>query len=192
MRILILNGSPRKNGKIAQILHLINNRTEQDDTVAYYDVCDLHFNSCVGCMACRKNSKCILKADDGHKIADEINNCDVLIVGTPVYWGNMNGDLKRLFDRLAGIMMGETQMGIPKPLQKGKKAYIVVSCTTPFPFNIFAGQSTKAISSLKEILSYSGFKIKEKIVLPGTKGMKELPKKIVNKANKIARKSKKI
>ena len=31
-------------------------------------------------------------------------------VRVPVYWGNMSGDLKRLFDRLVGVMMGESSM----------------------------------------------------------------------------------
>lgn len=35
----------------------------------------------------------------------------MIIVGTPVYWGNMNGKLKSLFDRLVGIMMAESKSG---------------------------------------------------------------------------------
>ena len=78
-----------------------------------------------------------------------------------------------------------TKLGIPKPLLKGKKAYIVVTCTTPFPFNILAGQSTKAISAIKEVLATAGFKIKGKFVLAGTKDMGEISQRNVRKVNKI-------
>ena len=55
---------------------------------------------------------CILPADDAHIIAEEIKNCDMLIAGTPVYWGNMNGKLKALFDRLVYVLMKESKRGI--------------------------------------------------------------------------------
>lgn len=35
----------------------------------------------------------------------------MIIVGTPVYWGNMNEKLKSLFDRLVGVMMAESKSG---------------------------------------------------------------------------------
>ena len=85
-------------------------------------------------------------------------------------------------------MMGENKMGIPIPLLKGKKAIVVNTCTTPFPFNILAGQSTKAYTAVKEILSYSGIKIKGKLMIGGTKNMGELPAKYLKRAEKLAAK----
>ncbi|MGN0731170.1 MAG: flavodoxin family protein [Treponema sp.] len=188
MNILILNGSPRANGKISQILHYIEKEAcGNGHSVTFIDAHSLSFLSCKGCMACRSKTQCILPADDAHKIADLIQKCDAIVVGSPVYWGNISGELKRLFDRLVGVMMGESKMGLPLPLHKGKNAVIVTACTTPFPFNVLAEQTTKAVKALKEILSYSGFKIKAKIILPGTKGMKELPPKIEKKSRRAAK-----
>jgi len=96
-------------------------------------------------------------------------------VAAPVYWGNMPGTLKMLFDRMVYAMMGESKLGIPKPLHKGKDAYIITSCTTPFPFNIFCRQTSGLVAALKEILGTSGFKIRGKVVIPGTKAKKGLP-----------------
>ena len=141
-----------------------------NNQIIWHDVCDLNFDFCKGCMACRSKSNCVLREDDAHKIAAEVQNCSVLIVGTPVYWGNMNGKLKSLFDRIVYVMMGESKFGIPLPLNKKKKAIIVTSCTTPFPFNYLCRQSTGATKALKEILKYSGFKIIRTKNLAGTKG----------------------
>ena len=188
MNVLILNGSPRTYGKISRILHCIEKTAlENGNEVTFVDVHSLSFSSCIGCMACRSKSLCVLPPDDAHRIALLLQKCDVLVAGSPVYWGNISGDLKRLFDRLVGVMMGETKLGMPLPLHKGKCALVVTSCTTPFPFNVLAGQSTKAVRAMKEILSYSGFKIFGKIVLPGTKGMKELPPRVEKKAHTLAK-----
>ena len=125
--------------------------------------------------------------DDGHRIADSIKKCDGMIVGTPVYWGNMNGQLKCLFDRMVGIMMGESKYGIPLPLRKGKKAAIITTCTTPFPFNRLAHQSTGAERALREILKSSGFKVCAKIAVSGTKGKNEPPERAFKKARKCGK-----
>lgn len=190
MKILIINASPRKNGKISKMLHLIEKSAieKTENEVHFFDVKDLVFSSCIGCMACRSMKHCVLQNDDAHKIALEFEWCDKVVVGSPTYWGNINGELKRLFDRLVGVLMGESKLGLPLPLHKGKKAVLVTSCTTPFPFNVLAKQSTKAINAMKEILCYSGFKIQSKIVLPGTKSMKDLPEKIQKKCQKVGRK----
>ena len=172
MKILVLNGSPRKNGNVSRLLKkeadkLLNKNPGAE--IIWENVCDLNFAFCHGCMACRSKGTCILPEDDAHKIEKEIKECDLLIAGTPVYWGNMNGKLKCLFDRLVAVMMGESKLGIPLPLHKGKKAIIVTSCTTPFPFNYICGQSTGAVRAVREFLKSSGFKVIRKINLSNTK-----------------------
>lgn len=172
MTILILNGSPRKNGNVAHLLKKESDKMlkkNPDTQIIWENVSDLNFNFCHGCMACRSKATCVLPQDDAHKIEKEIKECDMLIVGTPVYWGNMNGKLKCLFDRLVAVMMGESKHGIPLPLHKGKKAIIVTSCTTPFPFNYICGQSTGTVRAVREVLKSSGFKVIKKINLSNTK-----------------------
>ena len=164
MKILVLNGSPRQNGTVGKTLQsLLNEYKNDENQIVFHNVQDLTFDFCKGCMACRKNGKCPLPQDSAHQIAQEINWCDLLIIGSPVYWGNINGKLKALFDRLVGTLMTESKNGIPQPLQKGKKSIIFTSCRTPYPFNYLFGQSTGAERALKEILNYSGFKIIKKV-----------------------------
>lgn len=189
MNVLLLNGSPRKTGKLSQILHTMEKRLQADGCeTEFIDVNSLHFKCCIGCMKCREGGKCILPQDDAHHIGEALQNCDAVIVGSPVYWGNINGKLKCLFDRQVAVMMGESKSGIPVPLLKGKKALIVNTCTTPFPFNILAGQSTKAYTAVKEILSYSGIKIKGKLMIAGTKTMENLPPQVLKSAEKLIEK----
>lgn len=184
MRVLVINGSPRKRGNIATMLHSIADHIEGAD-VHWYDVNDLNVRPCTGCMRCRSTRICILPEDDAHKIAEEMNLCDILLLGTPVYWGNMSGQMKVVFDRIVPTLMDETKRGIPIPLHKGKKAVIVTACTTIWPISVLFHQTTNALHAMKEILRYSGFKVVGKLVLSGTKGRTEIPQKILDKGKRL-------
>lgn len=151
--ILIINGSPRRNGNISKMLENIKEEAEkQGANVSAIHIHDLQVKPCTGCMSCRKNLQCILPADGAQSTLQLINTCDILVIGSPCYWGNIPGELKTLFDRIVYGMMGESPKGIPQPLHKGKKAIIVSTCTTPYPFNILFNQTRGTVKALKEIL----------------------------------------
>ena len=182
MNVLVLNASPRRHGTISQAVERFADGAccshlgdfSDDTQIEIVNVSDLKFAPCRGCMQCRKCGACCLPEDDAHRVAEKIFDCDVLVVAAPVYWGNMPGTLKALFDRMVYALMGESRLGVPKPLHKGKDAYIITSCTTPFPFNFFCRQTSGMVAALKEILGTAGFKIKGKVVIPGTKAQNGL------------------
>lgn len=187
MNVLILNGSAKKNGTVSKILEEIRSNLSESANVELVNVYDLKFKPCLGCMKCRTTNTCILPQDDAHLFAEKINKCDAIIVGTPTYWANMNGLLKMLFDRVVPVFMGESPLGIPQAKQKGKQAVIVTACTSPFPFNIIAGQSSGAIRAVKEVLHSGGFKIMGTICQAGTKNRKDVSESTLRKARQIAK-----
>lgn len=170
MKVLVINGSPRKKGNVARMLAAVREEAEERGfDVTCLSVSDLKVAPCTGCMVCRSRLSCVLPEDDAQRVLGLIEACDVLVVGAPCYWGNMPGQLKVLFDRIVYGMMGESASGIPKPLHKGKKAILVAACTTLFPFNILFGQSQGVVRALKEILKWSGFKVVAAVQQGGTK-----------------------
>lgn len=185
MRVLVINGSPRKKGHVATMLHSVADHIEGAD-VHWFDVNDLHVHPCTGCMRCRETRRCVLPEDDGHKIADEVKQCDAMILGTPVYWGNMSGQMKLVFDRIVPSMMDEPKNGFPIALHKGKKAVIVTACTTIWPFSYICRETTNALHAMKEILGYSGFKTVGKLVLSGTRKKTSVPVRLLNKGKRLA------
>ena len=58
---------------------------------------DIRF--CIGCLACQKTQKCVLK-DDAVEIAEKVKNADTLVFATPIYYYEMSGQMKTLLDRL--------------------------------------------------------------------------------------------
>lgn len=179
MNVLMLNGSPRKRGNISLMMEAVRLEAEElGADVSLIQVSELQVKPCTGCMACRTRQECVLPADDAQRILRLIRACDVLVIGAPSYWGNMPGTLKLLFDRMVYGLMGESSNGLPLPLQKGKKAILLTTCTTPYPFNILFNQSRGTVKALKEIMKWSGFKVAASIEKGGTRkspvGEKEL------------------
>lgn len=159
MKLLIINGSPREHGNIARMLEVIKEEAEANGALTtYVQISSLRVEPCKGCMSCRKNRDCVLPQDDAPWVIQQLRDCDVLVIGAPCYWGNMPGQLKVLFDRIVYGLIGEDKRGLPVPLHKGKKAMVVSTCTTPYPFNILFHQSRGTVRALKEILRWSGFK----------------------------------
>ena len=54
---------------------------------------------CIGCLACQKTQKCVLK-DDAAEIAEKVKNADTLVFVTPIYYYEMSGQMKTLLDRM--------------------------------------------------------------------------------------------
>lgn len=169
--ILILNGSPRPNGIVGRSLDTIRRAAENAgarcERVDIY-ACNIH--PCVGCMKCRKSGVCSLPHDDAHTIAEKIAAADILVVGTPTYWGGMSAQLKMALERMVPLFMGESPRGLPQPRMKGRRAIVVAACTTPWPFNILMHQSRGAVRSLREVLSTGGMKVGA-VEIAGTKSL---------------------
>lgn len=188
MNVLILNGSPRKHGNIARMLSAIESEVVSlGGNVTALCISDLQVKPCTGCMACRKKGSCVLPEDDAQLILRRIQACDLLVIGSPCYWGNIPGQLKILFDRLVYGLMGESKSGFPLPLHKGKQAILVATCTTPFPCNLLFRQSRGTIRALREIVKWSGFKVAGTLEVAGTRE-KEVSQKELDKCRKMVRK----
>ncbi|MGM9869355.1 MAG: flavodoxin family protein [Sodaliphilus sp.] len=169
MKILMLNASPRVNGNISKMLHIIAQECEANGAeVELIRVQDLKVHPCMACMKCRSSLQCVLPADDAQRILALMAQSDALVVGAPCYWGNMPGTLKMLFDRMVYGMMGENSLAIPQPLHKGKRCVIVTASSTMWPFNILANQTRGVVRALKEILGWSGLKCVATIQKAGT------------------------
>ena len=188
MKILIINGSPRKKGLISQMLGIMQAEGEQrGGQVQLVYTNDLTIKPCIGCMACRTKGKCVLGEDDSQRVLKMMQEADAIIMGAPCYWGNIPGQMKLLFDRIVYGMMRDTPR-FPEPLMKGKKCILLSTCTTPWPWNILFKQSRGAIRAMSEICRYSGFKIVATIERGGTVMHPELSEKDKQKCRKAIRK----
>ena len=188
MKLLVINASPRRSGCVSSMLGIVKTAAEADGAeVSVIRVADLSVRSCTGCMSCRSKLECVLPEDDAQRVLRLIREADAVVIGTPCYWGNIPGNLKVLFDRMVYGLMGESRRGMPLPLHKGKRAAIIATCSTPWPFNILFRQSRGAVNALREILKWSGFRIVATVEKGGTKASPALTERDRRACTKVTR-----
>lgn len=97
---------------------MIKGAEDAGHNVIKHYISDLDVHPCQGCGVCTQGKDCVFK-DDGLKVTHEIAEAEGLIVSTPIYFGQMTGDLKVLLGRLFGITNNPLI-----PLTAGKVALI--------------------------------------------------------------------
>ena len=88
MNILLLSGSPRKNGNTNALLaELAAGIAEAGrHTVQTVDVTRLNIRPCLGCDGCKRGGKVCVQKDDSQGLMEQLRQADCIVFGTPVYW----------------------------------------------------------------------------------------------------------
>lgn len=97
MKTLIFNGSPRKNGETAFMIETL--KKELGGEFREVNAYTADVRPCVDCRWCFKNKGCAIK-DEMQEIFDYIEECDHVIIASPVYFEEITGMLLSLFSRL--------------------------------------------------------------------------------------------
>ncbi|SDE29816.1 flavodoxin family protein [Sporomusa acidovorans] len=106
MNVLAINGSPRKNWNTAILLNkVLAGAASQGAQTELIHLYDLNFKGCRSCFACKvKNGKsygkCALQ-DDLTPVLKKVEQADALILGSPIYFGNVTGEMRSFMERLA-------------------------------------------------------------------------------------------
>ncbi|MBQ9827152.1 MAG: flavodoxin family protein [Lachnospiraceae bacterium] len=100
-RILILTGSPRKNGNTDRLAASFAEGAGKHNEVKIISVHDLDINPCTGCNCCylSEGNKCF-QNDDMAEVYDAMSEADVLVIASPVYFYGLSAQLKAMIDRL--------------------------------------------------------------------------------------------
>lgn len=99
-KIVVLSGSPRKGGNSDLLCNqFILGAEEAGHQVEKIFLRDKQINHCVACGACQGNGGRCTQNDDMAEILDKMIRADVIVMATPVYFFNMNGQMKTLIDR---------------------------------------------------------------------------------------------
>ena len=100
MKVLMINGSPNRDGATAKALKEMETIFKENDIeVVNVLVGNKAIRGCVDCGGCRKINGCVF-SDGVNEIAKEFETADGLVVGTPVYYASANATLIAVLDRL--------------------------------------------------------------------------------------------
>ena len=100
MKVLIINGSPRKNGNTSLAVNeLVKTFNAEGIETEVCQVGNKDIRGCVACGGCFQKGKCVFN-DIVNELAPKFEEADGLIVASPVYYASANATLIACLDRL--------------------------------------------------------------------------------------------
>ncbi len=127
MKVMAFNGSPRKKWNTATLLEkALEGAASQGAETELIHLYDLTFKGCMSCFACKTKGgksygRCAVK-DDLEPILRRVKKADSIILGSPVYYGTVSGEMRSFMERLMFPNMTYTdppQSLFPKKINTG-------------------------------------------------------------------------
>lgn len=103
MRVLLINGSPRRKGNTFTALSEVAKTLEQQGIeTEIVQIGAKGVRGCVACNQCKIKSlgRCVFDDDVCNSIVEKLDMVDAIIVGSPVYYGQPNGSVLALIQRM--------------------------------------------------------------------------------------------
>ena len=101
MKVLLINGSPHKEGCTFTALSEIKDQLEKEgiDSEIFW-IGNKPVRGCIACGRCGTLEKCAFDDDVANEIVEKMLESDGLIIGSPVYYAGPNGALCAILDRV--------------------------------------------------------------------------------------------
>jgi multimeric flavodoxin WrbA len=105
MKIMAFNGSPRKKHNTATLLQkALEGAASRGANTELINLYDLFYKGCISCFACKTRGgksygRCAVE-DDLTAIFREVEKADAIILGSPIYYGTVSGEMKSFMERL--------------------------------------------------------------------------------------------
>lgn len=103
MKVLLINGSARHNGNTFLALKEIAGQLEKqgiESEIVQIGVKPVR--GCIACYQCKQKAleRCVFDDDLCNRVNEKMADCDALIIGSPVYYGQPNGSVLALMQRM--------------------------------------------------------------------------------------------
>jgi multimeric flavodoxin WrbA len=104
MKVIAINGSPRKNWNTATLLEkALEGAASEGAETEIIHLYDLNFKGCTSCFACKLKEgksygKCAMH-DDLTLVLERLKEVDAVILGSPIYLGNSTGEMRSFMER---------------------------------------------------------------------------------------------
>ena len=108
-KIVILNGSPRRNGNTSALVKAFTQGAESaGNTVTEFFLDSMEIHGCRGCFGGHSSQECpCVQKDDMSQIYPAVKESDVVVLATPLYYWNMSGQIRTAIDRLFALEEGD-------------------------------------------------------------------------------------
>ena len=155
-KIVVINGSPRKNGNTARMIEAFEEKAEgRGANVVVFEVATSNVGGCHACETCFKSGKACTYDDDFNTIAPDILDADGIVFACPTYWYSFPGQIKNVIDKLYSFCIGEKDIA-------GKKTALICCCEED-ELDVMDGIS-KPLDRIAALLKWD---IVGKVLVPG-------------------------
>ncbi|MDR1049717.1 MAG: flavodoxin family protein [Deltaproteobacteria bacterium] len=134
-RVVAVNGGPRKNGNTARLLEeALSGAARQGAATETVHLYDLNFKGCRSCFWCKTKEnylagRCAQK-DGLSPVLDLLADSTGVVMGSPIYLGDVTGALRALFERFVFINLAY-DLDAPSVLKKGPSVGLVYTMNIP-------------------------------------------------------------
>ncbi len=166
-KVIVLNGSPRKNFNTAKLLKEAQKGAESVGAeVEYFNLYEYNFLGCRSCFACQRKGSttegiCAIN-DDIKPILEKCINADAIIIGTPVYFSYPTGVFRSFVERLMfanhTYMVDKEHGGLQRRLDKVIPTGVIFTMNCPeqlaseINYHTILGEN---VNSLNHIMGYA-------------------------------------
>lgn len=108
MKVIAINGSPRREGNTFGALKIVCEGLEKEGIeTEIINIGTKRFSGCINCGQCwqKQNKRCSVDNDGMNEILEKIYSADGVIIGSPVYFNNVTTEVKALIDRAGTVAM---------------------------------------------------------------------------------------
>lgn len=121
-KIVVITGSPRKNGNsFAMTDAFIKAAEAKGHTVTRFDAALKKLDGCHACETCYSTGKACSFDDEFNTLAPAILEADVIVFTMPVYWYSIPAQIKNVIDRLFSFVVGGKDIS-------GKECALIACC----------------------------------------------------------------
>ena len=130
-RILVLSGSPKKNGNTATLIEWFCEGASSlgaDIEIIRTAFLKYKSNGCISCRRCQKfeGYECAVN-DDAKPVLTKIAKADVIVMATPLYFFSASAQLKLIFDRMFSLYKWDNDAGTMETPLMGKTMILLAS-----------------------------------------------------------------
>jgi multimeric flavodoxin WrbA len=130
-KILILNGSPKKDGNTAAMVDWFSQGARSkgaDIEIVLTAFLKYKTLGCTSCRACQKSEKFECCVDDEAKpVLAKMAQVDMIVMATPLYFFGASAQLKLIFDRMFSLYKWDNEAGTMETPLKGKTLVLLAS-----------------------------------------------------------------
>jgi len=104
MKVIAVNGSARKGWNTYLLLEkALEGAASRGAETEMVNLFDLDYKGCIGCLGCKRKGgevgRCVVR-DGLRPVFDRIAECDAFILGSPIYIGEVSGEMRSFYERL--------------------------------------------------------------------------------------------